>query len=95
MHFGRWLEKDVSGPPFVVSRVWQHLFEQVRERPVAEVVEKRRGQAIGSRFVVESLFRREVVTTCGNTTLQRLHDVRRAYGMCKTGVLGAREHQRR
>jgi len=41
----------------VVLGMGQHFLEEVRERPVAQVVKKRRGKSLGPRLVVEALVR--------------------------------------
>ena len=73
----------------------QDLLEEMRERPVAEVVEQRRGERFACALRRDALPERKLVLNVSQARDEALHHERRADGVRKSRVVRARVGERR
>jgi len=92
---GAWLEDHLDRPGLVARRIGKHFFEQVRERPVAEVVQQRCSESVATRLGVESLVDGDGVLHGADAVEQLAHHMRGPNGVRETRVFRARKDQRR
>ena len=89
----RRVEHDALGPRFVSRRTRDGLFEEVGERSMPQVMEKRGCQRLSASLEGDVLSVRKDVLESAKSDEQLLHDERGAKGVRKPRVLGARKSQ--
>ena len=91
---GRRIEHDALGPRLVVRRSYDRVLEQMRHRPVTDVMEHRRRERVASAIRRELLPIRKIAMDRAKSRDEQLHHERRANGVREPRVLCAGKRQR-
>jgi hypothetical protein len=78
-----------------VDRAWHRLLEEVRERPVPDVMEERGGQRVPRSLARDPLPKWEIAVDLAEAREEELHHVGGADRVGEARVLGARKGERR
>src|SRR5690606_27861422 len=95
MHLGRWVEHEPERPFLVPSGLRERLFEEVRERTVAEIVQERGRQGLPRALRRDPLFLGKLGVDGAQAAEQTGHHVGRPERVREARVIGPRIRERR